>query len=521
MMRKARWCAVAAGAGLILFLNSVDTLAQQTTAEDADLSLQVLARHVEQLNAAILELRSEVSRSRQENVELRGELRLALEKLAYSKEAASENSGEAPSADSGHIATAELPQLAAQRLDEIEEDHQLLKGKVEEQYQTKVESASKYRMRLTGMVLLNAFANRGRVDNQDVPNFALRRGPTDTSGDFGATARQSQLGFEVYGPNLAGARASAELHLDFFGGFPTAANGVTAGLARLRTATARLDWERTSVIVGQDTPFFSPLSPTSIASLGYPSLAYSGNLWMWIPQARVEHRFNVAESQNISIQGGFADPLVGDLPYSDAYRSAQAGEKSRQPAYASRLAWSRGESDRVLSLGLGGYYSRQNYGAGRTADGWATTTDWRIPFGAKIAVSGEFYRGRGIGGLGAAQDRSAVFSGPQSNPASSVYGLNSTGGWTQLKFKATDAIEFNAAYGQDEPYNEELRRWSPIEGDLYAPISKNETGLFNVIYRPRTDLVFSLEYRRLNTWRITTTDRNSANHLNFGIGVLF
>ena len=62
MMRKVRWCAVAAGAGLILLLNSVETLAQQTTAEDTDLSLQVLARHVEQLNAAILELRSKVSR---------------------------------------------------------------------------------------------------------------------------------------------------------------------------------------------------------------------------------------------------------------------------------------------------------------------------------------------------------------------------------------------------------------------------------------------------------------------------
>jgi len=34
--------------------------------------------------------------------------------------------------------------------------------KVDEQYQTKVESASKYRMRLSGIVLLNLFSNWGR-----------------------------------------------------------------------------------------------------------------------------------------------------------------------------------------------------------------------------------------------------------------------------------------------------------------------------------------------------------------------
>src|ERR1039458_6979416 len=41
----------------------------------------------------------------------------------------------------------------------LEEEYQLLSGKVDDQYQTKVESASKYRVRLSGIVLMNLASN--------------------------------------------------------------------------------------------------------------------------------------------------------------------------------------------------------------------------------------------------------------------------------------------------------------------------------------------------------------------------
>ena len=53
----------------------------------------------------------------------------------------------------------------------LDEEYQLLSGKVDEQYQTKVESASKYRMRLSGIVLLNLFSNVGTVNNADIPSY--------------------------------------------------------------------------------------------------------------------------------------------------------------------------------------------------------------------------------------------------------------------------------------------------------------------------------------------------------------
>lgn len=497
---------------------------QPVTLED---SVRTLAQQVQQLNATISRLQTEVSQSREETHQLRRELQSALNKLAAAS--SSDAAIKAPAlASSRAQESLQQPVLSrpgeqqdmSQRVSRLEENQELLKSKVGDQYQTKVESASKYRVRLSGIALLNVFENGGKVDNLDVPNLALGRGPLDTGGSFGATARQSEMGLEVYGPTFVGARTSADLRMDLFGGFPDTSNGVTEGLMRLRTATVRMDWTRTSLVVGQDAPFFSPLSPTSIASQGYPAFSYAGNLWTWTPQVMVEHRVNLASSNSLTLQGGFLDPLSGEPSVAESYRTVQAGERSRTPAYATRLAWTHGVAEDALTLGVGGYYSRQNYGMGRTMDAWAGTADWSVPLGNRLGLSGEFYRGRALGGLGGATSRSVLFSGPITNPYSSLVGLNTIGGWTQLKFKATEAVEFNAAYGEDNPFSRDLRHFASPYGYSYTPISRNQSELVNVIFRPRTDMIFSLEYRHINTLEING-ERYTAGHLNLGVGVLF
>jgi len=243
---------------------------------------------------------------------------------------------------------------AEARIDRLEENQQLLQAKVDEQHQTKVESESKYRVKLSGIALVNLFANRGMVDNQDIPNAAFPQGTTQTSGSVGATVRQSEIGLAVYGPTVAGARASANVNFDFLGGFADAPNGVAEALVRMRTAVVRLDWGRTALVGGQDAPFFSPVSPTSFAALGYPAFADAGNLWTWTPQLRVEHRLSLSESSHLLLQAGVLDPLSGETPYSEYYRTPTAGEQSRKPAVGSHLAWTHGAADHALTLGIGG-----------------------------------------------------------------------------------------------------------------------------------------------------------------------
>jgi len=503
--RERSSCAVTALAiltALVVGITCMPSVAAQSIEEKID----SLARQVTQLNEVILELRSEIVRSRKETEELRRQLS-TVDAPGTSGRGEFTGGEEPPPAPPGEA----IPQQGTtenatppDRLAELEEMQRFLSDRLEEQHQIKVESTSRYRVKLSGIVMLNAFANRGRVDSQEVPDLALRPNPAETGRTFGMTALQSQVGLETYGPVLGGAKTSAGLQFDFFG--TSAANSQYAtsyGAVRLRTAAFRMDWSRTSIVVGQDVPFISPLSPTSVATLAYPAFSYSGNLWTWIPQARIEHRFSVSEQSTISLQGGLFDPV----PRGPA-----------QPAYATRLAWSHGDTDRPLAFGIGGYYSREDRGFDRSVDGWAGTADWLVPLGNRFTLSGEFYRGEAIGGLGAAQGRSVVYSGPEIDPDTEIIGLNTIGGWAQLGFKATPTIEFHGAYGEDQPFKEDLFYYSPPAAGT-SSISRNRTQMYNVIYRPRTNLVFSLEYRRFRTWRIDTS--TTANHVNLGVGVLF
>jgi peptidoglycan hydrolase CwlO-like protein len=484
--------------------------------------LQQLQSQVQELNAQVSALRAQQKSTQAESAELRRELDAAKSQLAA---LAPQPAGAAVTTTAQSVSTApseSVPQTSIEdRVSKLEENQQLADSKIAEQSQTKVESASKYRVRLSGIVLLNMFANRGSVENQDFPELATPRSALSFDGTFGGSLRQSQVELQGFGPTLAGARTSADVQFDFAGGFQDAPNGVSFGLMRLRTGTVRFDWADTSVIAGQDTLFLAPLAPTSIATLAAPALAYSGNLWSWTPQVRVEHRLTLSENSSFLIQGGILDSLSGDKPFSEYYRGATWGENSGQPAYATRLSWTQSVYGQTMTLGAGAYYGRQNWGYGRSIDGWAGTMDVTVPLGHLFEFSGQFFRGRALGGLGGGIGQNAVWTGSLIDPATEVSGLDSMGGWAQLKYKITPKFQLNAAFGEDNPFASDLREYGATQTTYYpSPLSKNQTTLANFLYQPRSDIVLSLEYRRLKTF-ILDSNANAANVINLSVGYIF
>jgi hypothetical protein len=510
-----------------VFLGPAAVGLAQTAPGDADAALRETVRQlqeqVRQLQAAVSELRSEAARYRAETVALHREgnpQRGESQETPVSTAQLPPDGSEPPAPGNPQQVTGLAKPAASQRLANLEEQYQLLSGKVDDQYQTKVESASKYRVRLSGIVLLNLFSNIGNVRNTDIPIFAEPTPPASSGGSFGGTLRQSQLGVEVFGPEIAGARTRADLRVDFAGGFENNVNGVNAGLVRLQTGTMRLDWQHTSLVAGQDTLFFSPLSPTSFASLAIPALSYAGNLWSWTPQIRAEHRFSVAEDSDIVLQGGILDPVTGDPPGDAFYRTPQAGELSRQPAYAARLAWEHKIFGQPVTVGAAGYYSRQNYGIAGNVDGWAGMSDWNLPLGRLFSVSGKLYRGRAVGGIGGGVGQSVLFSQPVQYGYAEVHALDAIGGWSQLKFRPVSKLEFNTAFGQDDPFAAEVRSVPSPAGYLAGTVVRNRGSFANVIVRPRSDLVLSAEYRYLRTFAVNNHDW-SAHQVNLMMGVLF
>jgi regulator of replication initiation timing len=492
--------------------SSVEQTAQPTDAMAMTAAVRQLQEEVRELRSAVVELRTEAGQYRAETEQLRRKLEATrgsetLPGATVSSEGASTSPNPAQASS------------LADRVASLEESSQLLNSKVDDQYQTKIEAASKYRMRLSGLVLLNLFANRGYVDNQDFPTWAIGSIANLSRQTLGASLRQSEVGLEVFGPHLAGARTTGNLQVDFAGGFTNTLDGVNLGLVRLRIASMRMDWKNTAIVAGQDNAFISPLSPTSFASLAVPAFGYSGNLWGWIPQVRVEHRFDISEGQNITLQGGIMDNATGELPNSTFERPKQAGESSGQPAYALRTAWTRGVLGLPLTLGAAGYYSRQNWVNNNRVDGWAGMMDWSIPLARRVSLTGEFYRGRAVGGLGGGVGRSVLFSG-NPNPYAQLQPLNSVGGWSQLKVKASSKLEFNGAFGVDSPFAGDVRTYTLSPTYFPAALLQNRSALLNFIYRPRSDLLFSGEYRHLRTFDLDAGSP-TAEHVNLMMGFLF
>lgn len=516
--RGGSWFATALCVLCLGFILQQASSAQTQAQSNGDsASLQELKDEVHELKDMVFQLQQQTVASRAEITRLREEL----EKSHSAGSGPSQNvTVDEQSPAYGTSTTAQLEQ----RLDSVEEQQQLLSGKIDEQYQTKVESASKYRVRLSGIVLFNLFGNSGSVDNLDVPTWAEAGTPGVPSGAVGGTLRQSIIGLEAFGPDLWGAHTSANVNFDFGGGFPATTNGVDAGLVRLRTAAVRLDWKDTSVIAGQDQLFISPLSPTSFASVIVPPLSYAGNLWAWTPQLRVEHRFALSGDSTVTLQGGLMDNLTGEPPadsYYTWYRVATSAEQTRQPAYAARVAYSHPFFGQTFTLGAAGYYSRQNWDFDRIVNGWAGMLDLNLPLGSRFALSSSFYRGAAIGGLGAALGRSVLFNGMLSDPSTEVVPLNVVGGWAQLKFRATPKLEFNGVFGQDSPFASDVAYFGEQVNSYTTPYLTANRGAFgNVIYRPRSDLLLSMEYRRLRTFTIYDNSFQ-AGQVNMSVGVLF
>jgi hypothetical protein len=367
---------------------------------------------------------------------------------------------------------------------------------------------------------MNAFRNVGASDNLDFPNYAMPTPYGTSQATLGATLRQSEIGLEIFGPTLAGAKTSADVRFDFAGGFPSTPNGVNFGIVRMQTASLRFDWEHTSVVAGQDSLFISPLSPTSFASLATPAFAYAGNLWGWTPQLRVEHGFEVASDQTLTLQAGILDNLTWEPPSDPFDRYAQAGEQSGQPAYAARTAWSKHISDHPLTFAVAGYYGRQNWSWNRFVDGWAGMTDWQIPIVRRVTLTGEFYRGRGIGGLGAGIGRAVLFGGAPNNISAPIHGLDSAGGWSQLKVQLTPKLELNGVFAEDNAFANDVRGFAVDANNFTTILGRNRGLLGNLVYRPKSDLLLSAEFRRLRSFPIYSGS-SATNQVNLAMGVLF
>lgn len=373
--------------------------------------------------------------------------------------------------------------------------------------------------------MFNAFGTFGQTDNTDLPGIAVSRTLGYSDGSVGASVRQSILGLTGVGPVVFGARTSGDVQVDFFGGLPSGYGASSSGLAEVRLARIRFDWKNSSVVAGLDYPFFSPNLPSTYMSVAVPGFASAGNLWSWTPTIRVEHRFSGAFSP-FKVEAGFMEPpsSANYIVNSNSNRQIPSPtESSRQPTYAVRLSASTKSEDRPAAIGLSAVYSPQRFIGGYHVAGWAGTADWRFPLLPRTELSGAFFTGRGLDGFGGVPQSPFRPVDPvqyASVTAPVLADLGVIGGWSQFKIKVDNRNEFNVAAGTGGRNSAGLRDAAIYNPFLAYVPARNQVLFVNYIFRPRSDLLFSAEYRRLRTYEIAGSP-NTAGQVGLALGFLF
>lgn len=132
--------------------------------------------------------------------------------------------------------------------------------------------------------------------------------------------------------------------------------------------------------------------------------------------------------------------------------------------------------------------------------------DWNFPVFPRTEFSGELFAGKGLDGFGAAPVPVVTqtdYTQYITSSALSLARVPSYGGWSQLKFRINSSNEINLGFGAVGRNASDFREVAQNDSIIQTLAFKNGSLVINYIFRPRSDLIFSAEYRRLRTYQIT------------------
>jgi hypothetical protein len=396
-------------------------------------------------------------------------------------------------------------------LDEIRERQAIEESQIATHEVTKVETESRYPLKVSGLFLFSGFVNTKAVDVTASPAYAVS-GP----GSTGFSLRQTVLGLDARGPHLAGATSHADLRVDFFANGQQS-NYAASGLLRLRTAHAELNWQNTTAFFQLDRTILEPNEPSSLVAIAQPELAWAGNLWSWNPQLGVTHQFAISESSWIKTEGALIDTSDPQPPGSTATPPAiTQSERSRWPGTEGRISFLHREAATGLEIGAGGYFSPHRTGNGDRYDAWAGTMDLRLSLARNFELTANAYRGQSLAGLGGGGYINYYYV----DSAEYARALDDVGGWAQFKAKAGQRVEMNAGFGSDNPFAKEIYQAMSSSNSTYLGLARNRSVFSNIIFSPSAYLLFSLEYRRLWT-DLSSGPTHSSDVIGIGAGYKF
>jgi hypothetical protein len=353
-----------------------------------------------------------------------------------------------------------------------------------------------------GLVLVNAFYNDAKVNNSDVPQFALRPDPITgpPASAAGATVRQSRVTLVASVPEFAGGGLSGELDVDFFGGQQPSTGGRTFPLLRIRRAFAELTGRQWALFVGQEAPPITEVNPSSLASIGFPEFAGAGNLWLWIPQIRASADLPAMSGIRLGLQVAALAPTSGESQTA-FFTQPDIAERSSRPYLEGRVRARWGEGDQPAEVSVGGHYGWLATGPDRRAHTKAVAGSVWVPLLRQLELRGEVFTGQALAGLGG--------GGIGQNFGRDSVAVSTTGGWAQLNLRPSPAWEIGAGGGIDDPDDGDL--------DLQTQRLRNLSLEAHLVWR-RAPIVLGGEVRHTKTRYGNPLTDLDFTHLNLAAG---
>jgi hypothetical protein len=378
----------------------------------------------------------------------------------------------------------------------VDERLAIQESRVEEQAQTKVEASQKFPITLTGMVLFNAYLNSRFGGGGEYPTAAALNPSPEAAG---ATLRQTLIGLDYHGPQtFLGGAVQGSLYMDFFTG------GVNFNSTlRLRTASIGLKWKTRGILVGVDKPIFNPREPASLAQVGLAPLTGAGNLWLWMPQARVEQDLAFTASTGVRAITGVVETHETP-PYNTP--STPVAVASGRPGIEGRYEFHhKFDDDRRIEIATGFHDSVTHAGA-FSIPSQVLSFDWLLQPDKRVALTGALFTGQNVSnlGTGAIDNGYAVYR-------SKAVAVTARGGWSQFTVHTTRRLDLHLFGGLQYYESAALSAGDALRNLQYGA---------NLLYHVAPNVVVGPEISQFRTLYLVNGTR-VTNHYDLALGYLF
>jgi hypothetical protein len=288
------------------------------------------------------------------------------------------------------------------------------------------------------------------------------------------------------------------VYMDFFSG-----SAPLSQTMRFRTGSVEIKWKTRSIMAGIEKPIFNPREPSSLAQVGVSPLTGAGNLWLWLPQVRVEQDISLSRNTGVRAQLGVVQ--TREQPPYDATNFTGTLEASR-PALEGRFEFSHRLDDERRIEFAPGFHVSTTHVNGFAIPSSLFSSDWFFNPWKRVELTGVFFTGQNVAHLGTGGIRQGYY----------VYGrraaaIHSKGGWSQLTIHAAPRVDFHVFSGIHDDANTELTAGS---------IGRNLMFGGNVYFRVAPNVLMGFETSQIRTVYIGQGTRIN-NHYDLAFGYLF